>query len=231
MINTKKIEHVQYFNKNWWFDINNPDSFSYFDLNSLYNEDYFKNEALNPQIFKKILELMKLFYTRITSKKLNTILELGSASGYITKHLVDNGMTVKGVEGSLAGYNKCVDRGLSEIVMNHDLRLPLNLGDKYDFCICTEVAEHIEPSFTSVLISNIVNHSDLVWFSFNSVDGHHHHSNCQPQVFWNNIFNFFNYGVLYTKKQYKNDLDHRLDCIFYNKSVFGELDENVIINL
>jgi hypothetical protein len=231
MINTKKIEELKYFQKDWWFDQNNPDSYSYFDLNSLYDQDYFKHDHLGPDISQKILDLMKLYFNRITSKELNSILELGSAAGWVTEVLVKNGVSVQGVEGSPVGYNKCVSRGLSEIVINHDLRIPLNLNKKYDFCLCTEVAEHIEPTFTSVLISNIVNHSDLVWFSFNSTDGHHHHSNCQPQKFWDNIFNFFNYGVLYTNKEYKKDLNHRLDCIFYNKSVFGNLDENLLLDI
>lgn len=230
-MNTKKIDDLKYFHQDWWFDESVEDSFSYFDLDSLYDKNYFTEDHLSGDITSEIVKLSKTFFKEITKKDLNSVIELGCAAGWLTEKLHKSNLEVFGVEGSIVGYEKCINRGLSNIVMRHDLRLPLNLNKKFDLCFCTEVAEHIEPPFSSVLVSNIINHSDVVWFSFNSTDGHHHHSNCQPMKFWVNLFEFFNYGFLATNRRYKESLSHRLDCIFYNKSTFGNLNINSIIDL
>jgi hypothetical protein len=135
------------------------------------------------------------------------------------------------VEGSLSGYNRCLQKGLGDYVIKHDLRMPLDLGKKYDMAICTEVAEHIETPFSSVLVSSLVKHSDIVWFSFNSVDGHTHHSNCQPSKFWINLLNFFGYGFLQPHPRWKMELQERLDLVFYNRNTLGVLPQDLIINL
>jgi len=217
----------------WWFDLNNPDSFEYFDLDSLYDVEYFKHDHLGESVVNNIATLMDSYYSTIvgSEKKLETVVEFGSAAGWCTEIFLKKGYAVQGIEGSLAGYNKCVEKGLKDFVIRHDLRIPLDLGKRYDMAICTEVAEHIEVSFSSVLVSSLVRHSDVVWFSFNSSDGHTHHSNCQPSKFWINLFRMYGYEYLQPNLKWKKQLQDRLDLVFYRKNTFGVLPQDLIINL
>jgi len=216
----------------WWFNLANPDSFEYYNLDLLYDVDYFKRDHLDESVSDNIASLMDHFYRAITAneKKLETVIEFGSAAGWCTEVFLKKGYAVQGIEGSLAGYNRCVERGLKDFVIRHDLRTPLNLDKRYDMAICTEVAEHIEIPFSSVLVTSLVRHSDIVWFSFNSVDGHTHHSNCQPAKFWINLFDVYGYGFLQPNPKWKRDLQDRLDLIFYNKRRFINLPHDLIIN-
>ncbi|KKK66089.1 hypothetical protein LCGC14_2967580, partial [marine sediment metagenome] len=48
------------------------------------------------------------------------------------------------------------------------------------------------------LILNLINHSDIVWFSSDYLgvnEAHYHHCNEQPLKFWRNLFNFYDYDV------------------------------------
>jgi hypothetical protein len=232
MTNTITVNNQHYFSSTyWWFDLNNKDSFSFFNLDSFYDDQYFKNDHLGEDIIEGMIYLMNQIHLRLTNKELESVIELGCGGGWITERIYNHKFKIQAVEGSLSGYNKCINRGLKDVVLKHDLRLPLNLNKKYNMCICTEVAEHIEPPFSSVLINNIITHSDIAWFSFNKNDGHHHHSNPQPDKFWINLFDFFNWGYLKPKPEYKHIFNERLDYIFYNRNIFGNLDENLINDL
>jgi hypothetical protein len=229
--NTLIIKELKGYNNDWWLDQNLEESFSYFDLNSLYDETYFQHDHVDEHLAIRMGEKMKEFYQKITNNELKNTFELGCGGGWTINGLRKSGLDSSGVEGTNAGYNMCVNRGLGEYVKQQDLRLPFSSDKKYDMVVCTEVAEHIEIPFTSVLISNCINHSDIIWFSYNPNSNHSHHCNGRPEKFWINLFGFFNYSHLKPNEKYKEEFTHRLDLIFYNKSVFGDLDENLIINL
>lgn len=106
--------------------------------------------------------------------------------------------------------------------MKHDIRLPLELEPtfQYDMLFATEVAEHIEPPFSSQFVHNCVKHSNLVWFSHESDDvdneNHIHHSNEQPEKFWINLFAFFGYRYVRINPAFLPYFENRGGLIFYN---------------
>ena len=116
-----------------------------------------------------------------------------------------------------------LERGIPiERIIKHDLRFPLNLNRIFDIVLCTEVAEHIEPPFSSQLILNIINHSKLVWFSFEEPgtnSAHYHHCNEQPEKFWKNLFDFFGYQMVKLPKKVIKEVGGRAGYIFYAKSL------------
>jgi hypothetical protein len=124
---------------------------------------------------------------------------VGSGGGWFLKEFLNIGYNIYGLEGSDAGIESCLKKGIPENkIIKQDFRRIFNLGRRFDIALCTEVAEHVEPSLAGVLVHNLVSHSDLIWFSSeepNTNQAHYHHCNEQPDKFWINLFDFFGYGV------------------------------------
>jgi hypothetical protein len=61
--------------------------------------------------------------------------------------------------------------------------------DKYDLCICLEVAEHLDCCISDSLISNLTLASDIILFSAAVPEqGGQHHVNERPPSYWNEKF-------------------------------------------
>lgn len=202
---------------NWWFDTKHKDAFEIFDIDSFYENNYFKHDHIPQHIIDKFIEYLKLYYQNITNKPLQTILEIGCGGGWFTKALSDQGFEVTAIEGSQCGYDACLRKGLSN-VYRHDIRRPLNLYKQFDAVVCTEVGEHIEPPFSSQLIQNLVNHSDFIWFSFEEPytnRPHYHHPNEQPAKFWINLFRFYGFDNIALSDQIRQECYARASHIFF----------------
>lgn len=64
-----------------------------------------------------------------------------------------------------------------------------NPKDKFNLCICLEVAEHLEGCFSDSLISNLTSASDIILFSAAVPEqGGQHHVNERPPSYWNDKF-------------------------------------------
>ncbi|MBD1913921.1 MULTISPECIES: glycosyltransferase family 2 protein [unclassified Leptolyngbya] len=70
--------------------------------------------------------------------------------------------------------------------LTHDLHQPLELSQKFDLVICSEVAEHLNPGSEAVLLDNIERHAGhIVLFSAAAPDQPGYgHINCKPFAFW-----------------------------------------------
>jgi hypothetical protein len=121
-----------------------------------------------------------------------SVIDMGCAIGDFVKGLADKGITSLGVEGSIA----CKPFLVSPAVIFKDLREPLNPGFNFpfDLCMCLEVAEHIEPEYSTMLVKNLCSVSSNVLISA-APPGQkgHHHVNCQEIEYWDNRFMDFNY--------------------------------------
>jgi len=62
-------------------------------------------------------------------------------------------------------------------------------GEKYDLCICVEVAEHLQETHAGMFINSLCQYSDVVLFSaaIQLQDGRHH-LNQQWQSYWVDLF-------------------------------------------
>lgn len=218
-------------NQRWWFDENHPDCFSIFNLDSFYPDKYFADDhsMSDKDIHNYCYEISRI-YKLLTNKNLQSIFEAGCGGGWFTKEFYSKGVDILGIEGSNAGYEFCLKRGIpNSCVIRYDLRKPLPyLGKKFDISICTEVAEHIEIPFSSQLIQTITTYSDLVWFSFEAAasnSAHYHHCNEQPDKFWINLFDFFGYKPISIPPEIGKSLAFRGTHIFYNKYVYSDLEK------
>lgn len=215
-------------NQKWWFDVNHPDSFELFDLDGLYSKEYFDVDHVNQSAVNNYYNYVNEYYTKITGKKLKSVFEAGCAGGWFTKKFLDNQIDIIAIEGSKCGFDASIQKGVNiENIILHDLRNEINLNRKFDIVCCTEVAEHIETPFSSQLIKTLVTHSDLIWFSFEEPgtnEAHYHHSNEQPEKFWVNLFDFYDYDYIKIPENVIQSVEHRGSHLFYNKQVYGKLD-------
>jgi hypothetical protein len=75
-----------------------------------------------------------------------------------------------------------------------DLSIPFNLGRRFDFVQCLEVAEHLPRTRSKSLVADLVSHSDVVLFSAAPPgQGGEYHINEQPYDFWKALFNEHGY--------------------------------------
>ncbi|WP_051316175.1 methyltransferase domain-containing protein [Algoriphagus vanfongensis] len=122
---------------------------------------YFHKEEIHNTSSAKII--LPLVLDLINPK---SVLDVGCGIGTWLSVAKDSGiLDLLGVDGDY------VDRALlSKYLMesefeSHDLTQPLELGRKYDLCICLEVAEHIPEYAANTLVDSLKKYSDVILFS------------------------------------------------------------------
>lgn len=117
-----------------------------------------------------------------------TVLDIGCANGFLLEEFLKSGKDVVGVELSKDAV-AVLPIALRERVLIRDA---LTLGKlmEADLVCCVEVAEHVPPESSILLVDTIcANASEWVYFTAASPcqDGHGH-INCRQQFFWLNEF-------------------------------------------
>jgi hypothetical protein len=75
-----------------------------------------------------------------------------------------------------------------------DISKPFRLNRRFDLVICLEVAEHLRPSCSEILIASLVEHGDTILFSAACPNQPgQHHVNCQWPEYWQKLFNLKGY--------------------------------------
>lgn len=206
-------------NENWWYDTTNPRAFKYAKLDEDYPELYFPRAEMPPHVIKAYCDTVEKIYKDYVGKALDTIVEFGSGGGWFLKEFQDRGRYVHGYEGSTAGLNACVNRGIPEYMIHkRDFRTIINpTFERSEIALCSEVAEHICPPFAGTLVQNLVNHSDMILFSSEppgTNQAHYHHVNEQPQQYWDELFAFFGYRCWMLSDDIYNACAQRARCIY-----------------
>lgn len=207
---------------NWWSDVNDPDCFR-ISTGDDYPQDYFKQDHVSETVVENYCNNVIRQYELFTGKELVSIVEFGSGGGWFTKEFNRRGYMILGFEGSASGILEC-ERKKVWMVTPRDFRYEMTEPmSRYDIALCTEIAGHIEPPFSAVLVNNLIKHSDLIWWSSEEPSAnkpHLHHPNEQPYQYWINLFEFYGYGAHLLSEEVYNACEYRGRYIFYNKSKY-----------
>lgn len=214
MITEDGVDNGYLADKNWWNNPEHPHAFRICVLDEDYPKIYYtNNHQLDNAMIEAYCNGVIAYYPKFTNRPLETIIEFGSAGSWFTNRFRSMGYTITALDG---GSNATSN-------IQHDFRHVFVPERKYDIALCTEVAEHLEPPFAGILVHNLIQSSDLIWWSSAEIGrgpAHFHHPNEQPYKYWINIFEYFGYGCYMLPDEIYNACASRGRCIFYNKAVY-----------
>jgi SAM-dependent methyltransferase len=117
-----------------------------------------------------------------------SVVDFGCGTGSFCKAFIANGITdVLGIEGE---WILEVPAMMTEKWLKiQDLKSPISLQKRFDLAICLEVAEHLPPDSSRLLINSLVKASDRIAFSA-AIPGQSgtEHINLQFPDFWGKLF-------------------------------------------
>ena len=156
----------------------------------IYDERFFRNtvafEAASAHSVVRILS--KYFSPR-------SVIDIGCGAGVYLEEFMKNGVTVLGVEGSPAALKVA---NIKEHIIIRDLCQPLRIPDQFDLCLCLEVAEHLPPACSEILVENSIKLSDTIVFTA-ATPGQGPasigHINEQPPEYWLKKYSRFGYRL------------------------------------
>ncbi len=158
------------------------------DLREYYNREFYDCYA-SGSIYsaKVILGLLYNFY------KPQSVIDFGCGVGSWLKVAESLGSTVlKGLDGHWITKNKLLSKNIDFTAVNMEQNLQIN--NKYDLCICLEVAEHLSESRAKPFIDTLCKASNVVLFSAAiKYQRGTNHINEQWQTYWINLFQSNNY--------------------------------------
>jgi SAM-dependent methyltransferase len=154
-----------------------------------------------------------------------SVIEVGCGNGDLSRELAMMGVDVFALDG-YADPRFSADEKITfkKVDFNDTFALKnhvATLAKKFDVAICLEVAEHLDPSVSSVLIEVLTSVADVVIFSAavpgQGGDGH---INCRPREFWHDLFSKHNFKVVDTIREKLKEKDgvatwYRLNILDY----------------
>lgn len=122
---------------------------------------YLHSEKIHNKTAAEII-LPKLFQIY----KPNSILDIGCGLGTWLSAAKEMGVSeVMGIDGDYVNKEILFKYIQPSEFIPFDLRKNIDLGKKFDLCICLEVAEHLPANSSDTLIESLVRHSDSILFS------------------------------------------------------------------
>jgi hypothetical protein len=158
-------------------------------LGSIYNEEFYNDEAIIHTSALKYLELLCAWHLP------NSVVDVGCGRGVWLRAWREKGITkLIGLDGPWNSQEQMVDQSIAFHAI--DLNKPIRCceGEKFDLAMTLEVAEHLEPASASTFIESLIKLSDVVLFgAAYTKQGGLNHLNERPHTYWANIFASFGY--------------------------------------
>jgi SAM-dependent methyltransferase len=127
-------------------------------MESLYtNKFYEQRDHDTSYAANKIINYLSI------SKWPRSVIDIGCGVGTWLKVFKEKGSYVQGLEGPWINRDHLVIE--QSEVLSCDLSMPPDLARKFDFAICLEVAEHIQPDYARDFIRRVGSYADKILFS------------------------------------------------------------------
>lgn len=156
--------------------------------------------------------------------KFESVIDIGCGDGQFVAEFMRNGISrIKGVEGSWI-LDALHDKNASWLIVA-DLTDELIYETRFDLAICLEVAEHLDEKYSDVLVKNLVNASDLIFFSAAIPgQGGTNHVNLQYPDYWAAKFAKFGYFLEWDPRNLLGEMRgvapwYQQNCLLYKKSM------------
>jgi len=94
--------------QNWWYKGDN--AFRIADLDNDYPEIYFKDDHVSEKVVQAYCNYVQEYFYKIAGRKLDSIIEFGSAGGFFTEEFLKRGFYLVALEGSKAGVLRTKER-------------------------------------------------------------------------------------------------------------------------
>lgn len=144
-------------------------------LEKIYKKSFFsKRDKFEWRAIHVVDSILSIF------PNMASYVDVGCATGDLVREMDRRSYDAWGIEGS----KECWDFRVTNKIIIKDLREPFTMR-KFCVCSCLEVAEHIEPEFVDIFVSNLSRLSDnLILSAAPPGQGGHHHVNCQSLSYW-----------------------------------------------
>jgi len=145
------------------------------DISYMYNKEFAKYRR------KKYAK----YFCELLLKEFNphSVIDFGCGTGDMIAPFEKKGIKILGVDGSKA--NKKYSRISDNNFQLYDLRKKYYCKEKYDLCLCLEVAEHIEEKYSGILVDTLVSSSSTIFFTAAPPgQGGIDHCNEKPPNWW-----------------------------------------------
>lgn len=141
-------------------------------------------DTFDPAIWSELLAVFKP----------SSIIDIGCGEGHALKWFKDNGIEdILGVEGSTKALESSP---VKDRIMIHDFTEGTYRPNRsFDLAWSCEFVEHVEEKFIGNFMTTF-NSAPVVAMTYSEPkwsEGGHHHVNCQPQSYWNDVFEFCGY--------------------------------------
>jgi SAM-dependent methyltransferase len=155
--------------------------------------------------------------------KFDSVIDIGCGDGQFVSEFIKNGVKeVKGIEGEWI-LETITEPGLPWLRIA-DLSNEINFETKFDLAICLEVAEHLDEIYADTLVRNLVNASDVIFFSAAIPgQGGTNHVNLQYPDYWATKFSKFGYFLDWDPRSVLSGNEevapwYQQNCLLYKKS-------------
>lgn len=193
--------------------------FTRHDIVFYYDADYAKGALKSTEWVEKFChEIREAFHPL-------SVVDFGCSIGVILSNFEKEGIDILGIDGSAMSKKYALISEKNFLLF--DLRRRLDIGRKYDLCLCLETAEHIEERYSDILVSTITRSSSRIIFSaappFVTGDCHF---NLKSGEWWVEKFGKFNFELDFQSTEvFKNRIKNIPEVPWYyaaNIMIFRE---------
>lgn len=154
---------------------------------SLYNDEFFEWHYRHAREYA--LDFMEWYYDHFMP---HSVVDFGCGIGSFLEGANNRGVSkLAGYELGLEHARKYIPKEILPFISKTDITLPMPKAN-YECVICIEVAEHIDPDKSEVLVDNLLKSvADSGYILFTAApeeQGGCGHINCHPMSYWEGLF-------------------------------------------